>query len=134
MKNPENKKINTYTKQFNPRMQSFTVRRNIVNCLVHVSLDVPNELHIMPWGPISLITLCSFPSCLSSPHSRQSVTEQDPVSTMQKTGWTNHSSFLVLSSLEKGFTLDVITRGQSTIIFLCIGPSRHGDNQTRTNK
>ena len=38
MKNPENKKINTYTKQFNPRRQSFTVPRNIVNCLVHVSL------------------------------------------------------------------------------------------------
>ena len=32
------KKINTYTKQFNPRRQSFTVPRNIVNCLVHVSL------------------------------------------------------------------------------------------------
>ena len=46
----------------------------------------------------------------------------DPVSTMQKAGLTNHSSFLVLSSLEKGFTLDVITRGQSTTIFLCIGP------------
>ena len=33
--------------------------------------------------------------------------KQDPVSTMQKTGWTIHSSFLVLSGLEKGFTLDV---------------------------
>ena len=41
---------------------------------------------------------------------------------MQKTGWTNHSSFLVLSGLEKGFTLDLITSGQSTTIFLCIGP------------
>ena len=40
---------------------------------------------------------------------------------MQKTGWTNHFSFLVLSGLKKGFTLDVITRGQSTTIFLCIG-------------
>ena len=26
---------------------------------------------------------------------------------MQKTGWTNHSSFLVLSGLKKGFTSDV---------------------------
>ena len=33
------------------------------------------------------------------------------MSTMEKTGWTIHSSFLVLSGLEKGFTLDVITRG-----------------------
>ena len=31
------------------------------------------------------------------------------------------SCFLVLK-LEKGFTLDVITRGQSTTILLCIGP------------
>ena len=40
--------------------------------------------------------------------------KQDPVSTMQRTGWTDQSSFLVLSILEKGFTLDVITRGQET--------------------
>ena len=33
--------------------------------------------------------------------------EQYPVSTMQKTGWAIHSSFLVLSGLEKGSTLDV---------------------------
>ena len=51
--------------------------------------------------------------------------KQDPVSTLQKTGWTIHSSFMVLSGLEKGFTLDVITRGQSTTIFLCIGPSNN---------
>ena len=31
-------------------------------------------------------------------------------------------SFLVLSGLGKGFNLDVITRGQSTTTFLCIGP------------
>ena len=43
------------------------------------------------------------------------------MSTMQKTGWTIHSSVLVLSGLKKSFTLDVITRGQSTTIFLCIG-------------
>ena len=37
--------------------------------------------------------------------------------------WLDHSFLsLVLSSLEKSFTLDVITRGQSTSIFLCIGP------------
>ena len=48
--------------------------------------------------------------------------EQDPVSTIQKVGWTIHSSFLVLSGLKKSFTLDLITRGQSTTIFLCIGP------------
>ena len=53
---------------------------------------------------------------------RWSSKKQDPVSTMQKTGWTIHSSFLVLSVLEKGFTLDVITRGQSPTIFLCIRP------------
>ena len=46
----------------------------------------------------------------------------DPASTMQKTGWTIHSFFLVLSGLKKSFTLDMITRGQSTTIFLCIGP------------
>ena len=48
--------------------------------------------------------------------------KQDPVSTMQKTGWTIHSPFLVLFGLKKNFTLDVITRGQATTIFLCIGP------------
>ena len=39
--------------------------------------------------------------------------KQDPVTTaMQKTGWTNHTSFLVLLyGLEKGFILDVITTG-----------------------
>ena len=41
---------------------------------------------------------------------------------MQKTDWTIHSFFLVLTGLKKSFTLDVITRGQSTTIFLCIGP------------
>ena len=48
--------------------------------------------------------------------------KQDPVSTTQKTGWTIHSSFPVLFGLEKGFTLDVISRRQSTTIFLCFGP------------
>ena len=32
---------------------------------------------------------------------------QDPVSATQKTGWTIHFSFLVLSGLKKSFTLDV---------------------------
>ena len=41
---------------------------------------------------------------------------------MQKTGWTIHSFFLVLSGLKMSFTLNVITGGQSTTIFLCIGP------------
>ena len=41
---------------------------------------------------------------------------------MQMTGWTIHSPFLVLFGLKKNFTLDVITRGQATTIFLCIGP------------
>ena len=40
--------------------------------------------------------------------------EQDTASTMQKTGWTIHSSFLVLPGLEKGFTLNMITRGELT--------------------
>ena len=52
----------------------------------------------------------------------QRVWEQDPASTMQKTGWTINFFFLVLSGLKKSFTLDVITRGQSITIFLCIGP------------
>jgi len=59
--------------------------------------------------------------------------EQDPASTMQKTGWTIHSIFLVLSGPKKSFTLDVITWGQSTTIFLCIRPFsawwRTNDNQ-----
>ena len=50
---------------------------------------------------------------------------------MQKTNWTNHSPFLVWFGLEKGFTLDVITMGQSKTIFLC--HFRHGDEQT-TNR
>ena len=42
--------------------------------------------------------------------------KQDPVSTMQKTGWTIHSSFLVLSSMKP---------------FSCVlGHFRHGDEQT----
>ena len=48
---------------------------------------------------------------------------------MQKTGWTIHSPFLVLFGLKKNFTLDVITRGQATTIFLCIGPFWHGHEQ-----
>ena len=53
---------------------------------------------------------------------------------MQKTGWTIHSFFLVLSGLKKSFTLDVITRGQSTTIFLCIGPfSAWWQTNERTN-
>ena len=52
----------------------------------------------------------------------QKVSQQDPVSTMQKTGWTIHSPFLVLFGLKKNFTLVVINRGQATTIFLCIGP------------
>ena len=47
---------------------------------------------------------------------------QDPVSIMQKTSWNINSSFLVLSVLEKGFSLDLITKAQSTTIFVCIGP------------
>ena len=41
---------------------------------------------------------------------------QDPVLTMQKTGWTNHSFF---HGLEKGFTydMDVITGEQPAIIW-----------------
>ena len=34
---------------------------------------------------------------------KDSFIRQDPVSTMQKTGWTNHSAFLVLSGLKKGY-------------------------------
>ena len=52
---------------------------------------------------------------------------------MQKTGcgWTIHFSFLVLlSGLKKGFTLDVITRGQSTTRSV-LGHFRHGDEQKK---
>ena len=43
--------------------------------------------------------------------------------------------FLMCSGLEKGFTLDVITRGQSTTIFLCIGPfSTWWQTNKRTNE
>ena len=52
--------------------------------------------------------------------SREEWKLKDPVSTMQKTGWTNHFSILILFVLEKGFTLDVITRRQSTNILLCM--------------
>ena len=41
--------------------------------------------------------------------------KQDPVSTLQKTGWTNYSSFLVWSGLEKGFTLIMITKVQGAV-------------------
>ena len=53
--------------------------------------------------------------------------EQDPVSTMQKTGSTIRSSFLVWCSLEKGFTLDLTTRGQSTTVSYVLGHFWHGD-------
>ena len=55
---------------------------------------------------------------------------------MQKTGWTIHSPFLVLFGLKKNFTLDVITRGQATTIFLCIGPFSAGGqtNERTTNR
>ena len=48
-----------------------------------------------------------------------SLKKLDPMSTMQKTGWTIHSPFLVLFGVKKNFTVDVITRGQATTI---IGP------------
>ena len=35
---------------------------------------------------------------------------------MQKTDWTIHFSLLVLSCLEKGFTLNKITSGQSCVL------------------
>ena len=47
--------------------------------------------------------------------------KQDPVFIMQKTGWTIHSSFLVWIWKRISFW-DMITRGQWTTIFLCIGP------------
>ena len=50
---------------------------------------------------------------------------------MQKIGWTINSFFLILPGLKKSFTLDVITRGHSTTIFLCIGPF---SAWSRTNK
>ena len=52
---------------------------------------------------------------------------------MQKTGWAIHSFFLVLSGLKKSFTLDVITRGQSTTIYVYWAIFRMVTNE-RTNK
>ena len=45
--------------------------------------------------------------------------KQGPVSTMQKTGWTNYSSFLVWKRVSP---MDVIAKGHSTTSFLCIWP------------
>ena len=53
--------------------------------------------------------------------------KQDPVSTMQKTGWTNHSSFLVLYGSEKGFTLEVSLEGSQQLFSCVLGPFWHGD-------
>ena len=60
----------------------------------------------------------------------------NPVSTMQKTGCTNYSPFLILSGLEKCFTLDMNTMGQSTSIFLFIWPFSTWNTRTndQTNK
>ena len=55
--------------------------------------------------------------CAGQEHLDDHTIKQDPVSTMQKTGWPviPHS----WSGLEKGITsIDVITMGQSTTIFL----------------
>jgi len=49
---------------------------------------------------------------------------------MQKTGWTIHSFFLVLSGLKKSFTWDMINLGGSQKkIFCVLGHFRHGDKQ-----
>ena len=55
-------------------------------------------------------------------------------STMQKTGWTIHSSFLVLYGLEKGFTLDVTTRGSQQPFSCVLGHLRYGDNKQTNNQ
>ena len=55
--------------------------------------------------------------------------EQYPVSSMQKTGWTNHSSFLVWSV--KGFHLWMLSFGGIQQPFFCVlGHFRHGDKRT----
>ena len=46
--------------------------------------------------------------------------QQDQVSTLQKAGWTKYPSFLVWPGLERASTVDVITTGQSTAVFLCV--------------
>ena len=55
-------------------------------------------------------------------HISTQLSKQHPVSTRQNAGWTSHSSFLALSGLEKGFTLDVITLalGGSQQPFSCV--------------
>ena len=61
--------------------------------------------------------------------------QQDPVSTMQVTGRTIYSSFLVMSYLEKGYTLDVNTGEQSTNIFVWVLVQfRHGDDEQTNNR
>ena len=58
------------------------------------------------------------------PIGRDQTTRQDPVSTMQKTGWTNYSSFLVWKRVSP---MDVVARGQLTTNLLYVGSFWHGD-------
>ena len=60
------------------------------------------------------------------------MTEQDSVSTMQKNGWTIHSSFLVLSDLEKGLTWMWSLVGRQQPFSCVLGHFWRGDK--RTNK
>ena len=60
--------------------------------------------------------------------------KQDPVSTMQKTGWTKYSSFLVWSSLEKGFTYRGDRYGSFNNHFLCIGHENSRPNKRTNNR
>ena len=110
MKNPENKKINTYTKQFNPRRQSFTVPRNIVNCLVHVSLGRAK------WAPYNAMgsnfshnsLLISILSILTSQQAKCHRIENEKDRSFQIEDWQylkKHFLYLLLSTSSINFSL-----------------------------
>ena len=56
--------------------------------------------------------------CMLRLHTDDAHSEQDPVSTMQKTGWTNYSSFVVWSGPVWSRKDALIARTQSTTILL----------------
>ena len=105
--------------------ETHTLSAAILN-LTKMNLAVagsPHGVGVVDTDVLSLLDVHCRPDHHSGQqHGLNRFDEQDSVSTMQKNGWTIHSIFLVLSGLKKSFTLDVITKGQSTTISLCIGP------------
>ena len=68
------------------------------NISLQVDLIEGLQLDRDPWGRRRSSRWQIFLLCLFSNRLQFSI-QEDPVSTMQNTGWTNYSSFLVLSSL-----------------------------------